>query len=196
MQIRESGISFQFDSSWKIIRYDAHRYYQGLSGAGLKGVDFIGLREDRELFLFEVKNYHPRTEMHSSSSLWQREDAVEVVAEAVSRKFEDTLTACRAIHAYHHRKWLFRIMQNRSGLLRKFKPEWYFWSQVHRLVQHTDTLKAVCWIETLHPREVVQTQLLSLLKRRLQHLDLPVLVASCERHPFAGSLRAEMIRKK
>ena len=107
MEFIESGLHFRFGEEWVIKKYDAHRFYQGLSGSGLKGVDFLGILGEG-LFLFEIKNFRRRRQ-------WQEENPLEAVldhpsefAENIAYKVEDTLLAIDAIWQYYNRKWLFR----------------------------------------------------------------------------------------
>jgi len=56
MIFKESDLTFNFSQKeWEIIRYDTHRYYKILSGAGLKGVDFLGIYQKNKVVFFEVK---------------------------------------------------------------------------------------------------------------------------------------------
>ena len=57
---QESGISFKFSSpQWAVVKYDEHLAHKKVSNAlqPTKAVDFLGIHDDRQLFLVEVKNY-------------------------------------------------------------------------------------------------------------------------------------------
>ena len=62
----ESGLTFSFSKRWKVLKYDKHRFYRYLSGSGFKGVDFIGVLDEKQLVLIEVKNYKDRFELDES----------------------------------------------------------------------------------------------------------------------------------
>lgn len=57
---QESGISFKFSSpKWAVVKYDEHLAHKKVSNAlqPTKAVDFLGIHDNRQLFLVEVKNY-------------------------------------------------------------------------------------------------------------------------------------------
>ncbi|MCB9081902.1 MAG: hypothetical protein H6555_09355 [Lewinellaceae bacterium] len=114
---RESGFAVQFDPSWLVQKYDAHRFYRSLSGVGLKGIDFLALRRGEPLLLIELKNYRETPPTPTE------------VAEAVARKAVDTLRGIRAIQGYFQRKWLYRML--RPWLLRRSwqHSDWVFYAQ-------------------------------------------------------------------
>jgi len=58
MTFLESGLQFDFTpTNWRVMKYDTHRYFKILSGAGLKGIDFIGIHKEEALIFFEVKHF-------------------------------------------------------------------------------------------------------------------------------------------
>ena len=61
MKFLESDIHFEFGENCLVKKFDEHRYYNILSGSGLKGVDFIVLYQFRQLVLIEAKNYKQRS---------------------------------------------------------------------------------------------------------------------------------------
>jgi len=61
MQLKESALLFDFEETdWIVKKYDDHRYYKSLSGAGLKGVDFIGIFQQEKVVFIEVKNFRAK----------------------------------------------------------------------------------------------------------------------------------------
>lgn len=61
---QESGISFKFSSpQWAVVKYDEHLAHKKVSNAlqPTKAVDFLGIHDNRQLFLVEVKNYRGHT---------------------------------------------------------------------------------------------------------------------------------------
>ncbi len=134
----ESRLTFHFDPrEWAVRRYDAHTYFQGLAGAGLRGVDFVALWRRQYLVLIEVKNYaDPRAVRPGKAELIQ-------VLEA---KFMDTLQGLSTIEAMLERKWFFRI--TRPGWLRADarRFDWAFWAQAGHLCRQPAQCLAVPWI--------------------------------------------------
>jgi len=103
----ESGLSFQFPKSWTVFKYDEHRFYTYLSGAGLKGVDFIAIDGD-ELILIEVKNYADRIIKENFDPMEGLLSEPAVYVEAYFQKFEDTFRLLDIIEQYYNRKWWYR----------------------------------------------------------------------------------------
>lgn len=57
---QESGINFKFQSpQWTVVKYDEHLAHKKVSNAlqPTKAVDFLGIHDNGQLFLIEVKNY-------------------------------------------------------------------------------------------------------------------------------------------
>ena len=55
---QESGINFKFQSpKWNVVKYDEHLAHKKVSNAlqPTKAVDFLGIHDNRQLFLVEVK---------------------------------------------------------------------------------------------------------------------------------------------
>ena len=55
---QESGISFKFSSpQWAVVKYDEHLAHKKVSNAlqPTKAVDFLGIHDNRQLFLVEVR---------------------------------------------------------------------------------------------------------------------------------------------
>lgn len=163
----ESGLQFGFDSRWTVRKYDAHRFFQGFSGAGLKGVDFIALSGDT-LLLLEVKNYRRRRSWQTENPFDRILEAPEAFAGHMAGKFLDTLRALRAIGTYYRRKWLFRLL--RPILLRRSGAysDWVFWAQVDTHLQGRQPVIAVLWLETERDQAAFREQLKLSLKNLLE----------------------------
>ena len=61
---QESGINFKFQSpQWTVVKYDEHLAHKKVSNAlqPTKAVDFLGIHDNGQLFLIEVKNYRGHT---------------------------------------------------------------------------------------------------------------------------------------
>jgi hypothetical protein len=165
----ESGLQFSFGPQWAVKQYDAHRFFQGLSGAGLKGVDFIATDGER-LLLVEAKNYRPQAHLRQSDPLAAVLAAPEAFAAAIAQKAADTLRGIAAIGGYYERKWLFRLL--RPGLLR-LRPSllpWRFWAHVHQLAQSPERITLVLCLETEQPEPGLRRQIAQSLEQRLQGL--------------------------
>ncbi|MCO6491390.1 MAG: hypothetical protein J5I98_23435 [Phaeodactylibacter sp.] len=188
MEFIESGLHFRFDGEWAIKKYDAHRFYQGLSGSGLKGVDFLGIRGE-ELFLFEIKNFRRRRE-------WQAENPLEAIlarpeefVETVACKVEDTLLAVDAIWQYYNRKWLFRRLLPAFRLLPVTGNDWRFWARAYRLMQNPEQVCVILWIETERPRPDLVNEIETKLRKRLKGRAASVRLAFRPDHAFIEGLQ-------
>ncbi len=165
MTFTESELQFNFDHSWAVHKYDTHRFYQGLSGAGLSGVDFIGIREG-QLYLFEVKNYQRRKQWQQENPFHTIRDNPAGLSAAFAKKVEDSLLAIDAIGQYYHRSWLFRLFK--QYLLRQppARMEPAFWAQAYQLLDFPERIHAVLWLET----EQAQPALRKELQEQIQNL--------------------------
>lgn len=179
----ESGLQFGFDNRWTVRKYDAHRFFQGFSGAGLKGVDFIAL-SGNTLLLLEVKNYRRRRAWQTENPFDRILEAPEAFAGHMSGKFLDTLRAIRAIGTYYRRKWLFRLLRpvliRRSGA----RSDWAFWAQVDAHLQGGKPVIAVLWLETERDQAAFRGRLEQSLKNLLEDAVQEVQVC----HPGTGQL--------
>ena len=187
MEFIESGLHFRFGEGWVIKKYDAHRFYQGLSGSGLKGVDFLGILGE-ELYLFEVKNFRRRHD-------WQADNPLNTVlaqpaafTESMAYKVEDTLLAIDAIWQYYHRKWLFRRLLPAFRLLPPTEGDWRFWARAHDLMQNPEQVKVVLWMETEQARPALLAEISQALNVRLQGRAASVRIALRSDYSFLKQL--------
>ncbi len=149
MQLKESALLFDFeDTEWIVKKYDAHQYYKPLSGAGLKGVDFIGIFQQKKVVFIEVKNFrakHP-TKKEPFSVLAETKQFITKIAD----KFEDTFVATTTIKALLQKKWWYRLFLKFEAKLSPalfLNRDWYFWHIVHRLASDKEKLEFVLWLE-------------------------------------------------
>ncbi len=149
MQLKESALLFDFeDTDWIVKKYDAHRYYKPLSGAGLKGVDFIGIFQQKKVVFIEVKNFrakHP-TRKEPFSVLAETKQFITKVAD----KFEDTFVATTTIKAFLQKKWWYRLFLKFESKLSPslfLNRDWYFWHIAHRLANDKGKMEFVLWLE-------------------------------------------------
>ena len=134
----ESGLTFRFSPScWAVRKYDQHEYYQVLSGAGLKGTDFVGIWKARQLFLIEVKNYRGASALPSPDTL----------AGEISRKVEDTFTGLSAIQQMLERKSLYRLLRPLLSKLPLHTYDWPFWTKIAKLTEFLDQSKVLFVLE-------------------------------------------------
>ena len=137
----ESGFEFSFANRWQVIRYDQHRFYNYLSGYGLKGVDFIAIDlKTRQLWLMEVKNFAPTNWQGESPTMDLVLSSPENYAEEMIAKFTDSLRLLKVIHDFYQKKWWHRLL---SPLFKKILPlsyaakfDFIFWPQAYQIVLH------------------------------------------------------------
>jgi hypothetical protein len=165
MIYQESGLEFRFDDSWHVKAYDKHRFYQGLSGTGLSGMDFIGLHAG-QLYLFEVKNYQRRQDWQTQNPFDQVIADPEWLATTIAKKAADTLTGIDAIGQYYHRKLFFRWLE--PWLLGGIPPtwEWAFWARAYALSDEPGQLNTILWLETEQPQRDLRSLLVQQLATR------------------------------
>ena len=167
MQLTESALLFNFeDTDWIVKKYDDHRYYKPLSGAGLKGVDFIGIFQQKKVVFIEVKNFrakHP-TKREPFSVLADTKQFITKIAD----KFEDTFVATTTIKAYLQKKWWYRLYLKFERHLPPslfLNRDWYFWHIAHQLASDKGKLEFVLWLE-------IEERISSKGKKDLgQHID-------------------------
>ncbi len=144
---KEGKLQFTFSDSWLVRKYDAHTFYRGFSGVGLKGVDFIAVRP-RELLLIEVKNYrHIRNGRRRATVAQVLEDPAGI-GRAIAQKGQDTLQAIHAIRTYYLRKWDYRWS---VPFLKRFWWQWSdrsFWTQVAAQADYPERITFLIWLAT------------------------------------------------
>ena len=148
----ESGLTFKFSNRWRVLKYDEHRFYRYLSGSGFKGVDFIGILDEKKLALIEVKNYKDRYQRDQVDPSEELLNNPKTYAIQFAHKFNDTFQLIGIIRKYYQRRWWFR--QPRNLLLRLIPRrfllqfDWGFWNIAIQLIDenHEKTL-IVLWLE-------------------------------------------------
>lgn len=144
---KEGKLQFTFHESWLVRKYDAHTFYQGFSGVGLKGVDFIAVRP-RELLLIEVKNYRHIRNGRRRAAVAQVLEDPERIGRSITQKGRDTLKAIRAIRTYYLRKWDYRWS---VPFLKRFWWQWSdrsFWTQVAAQAEEPERISFLIWLAT------------------------------------------------
>ncbi len=197
---KESGLQFRFDRDrWQIRKYDDHPYFQGFSGVGLKGVDFIGVLDDEKVFLMEVKNYKLHSGNQRTREIEQSLAAPQLIIDSVEQKFEDTLSGLRAIHTYYLRKekrfwvWLGTLLQ---AYIRRKKQvgEGAFWKKAGSLANENLQLQLVLWLEVEQPYREVAQQIEKGLHDREDLKAYSILVYNQALHPALEGLEVSIIQ--
>ncbi|MEM1123114.1 MAG: hypothetical protein AAGJ18_21910 [Bacteroidota bacterium] len=145
MIFQESGLLFTFsEKTWDVLQYDTHKYYKILSGVGLKGVDFLGIYQKRQVVFWEVKHFRsPISKDHKF------ELSPDFEGQIVG-KLVDSIRAIRVIHQYLERKWWYRAYQKFKGYFPSFlikNQDWYFWYRLHQLISSKEQMQFVLWLE-------------------------------------------------
>lgn len=128
----ESRLRICFDKTWRVLIFDKTEWFRHLTGMGFKGVDFIGLR-DEKVFLIEVKNFQPS---HSGKGITLPEPVN--LEKSLAEKFIDSQRVAGVILGTMERYLLFRWWRWVVGWwpwLRRMEPEWAFWLDVSRRIQ-------------------------------------------------------------
>ncbi len=199
MTFQESDLQFQFsDDEWQIKKYDAHRYFKILSGAGLSGVDFLGIYQGQQVVFLEIKNY--RTYKSSSPQDYLVLKDTVLFIEKVANKMKDTLTAIRVVHQYLHRQWWYRLFLKYhsfipTALVRE--KDWYFWYRVQELIQQKNAVLGVLWLEvaidsTVAAKQELLTAIESALGKELEGKGITILVASMDKPVFETVLQVNI----
>jgi len=116
----EREVKVMFDHEWSVIKLDEHKYYQRVSGYGLRGVDFMAVHEDFGVVFIEMKNY-----TEGKLSIPQN------VEDLMQTKRDDSVRLVRIVYAYFERQWYFRIMRS-LGLSHFFPKDWKLWVQAKK----------------------------------------------------------------
>ena len=191
IEYHESGIQFTFDENWIVQKYDRHTYFQGLAGAGLKGVDFIGFFENQQLMLMEVKNFRRRPGI-TSNPLEPYLDEPERLIETFEEKVEDTLKAIHAIVTYYQRSWLYRMI---SPIIRRLPvsvKDRIFWTHAYESSIDPDTLSLVLWLELDEDQSEFWRQFEPLFREKLSRLSNHVYLSNVNHPTFNNGLTTEI----
>ncbi|MBX2872501.1 MAG: hypothetical protein KTR30_10390 [Saprospiraceae bacterium] len=185
----ESGLRFTFNKDWVVKKYDSHRYYKGLSGMGLKGIDFIALNLKENLVaFFEVKNYRTRFHQNTGEPIYPEPKPAHQLAQALSDKVSDTLLAIDAITTYYRKSLLYRWLQPLYLRLPFYIGDRFFWTKVENCIYQHENLAYVLWVELqekdLHYQDQLKQQTDLLLKNEFG----VIYVADMADQPFPQSL--------
>lgn len=185
----ESGIRFTFNRDWVVKKYDSHRYYKGLSGRGLKGVDFIALNfKERLVAFFEVKNYRTRFHQDTGDPIHPDPKPTDDLAQALSEKVSDTLLAIAVITTYYEKSWWYRWWYSWYLRLPFYAGDRFFWTKVANCIYVHENICYVLWVEQQDRAEDYVAQLQRKTASLLQDETGVVHLADSTVHPFPNSL--------
>ncbi len=177
ISFRESGLKLSFARRrWAVRKYDAHTYYLGLSGANLKGVDFLAVQEGRRLVFIEVKNF---TGPYDRSL-----PAPEQLAAEIAAKISDTFTGIDAICSMLERKRLYRLADPILPYLPAQNYDWPFWNRTGRLSADPALCTAVLCLE--NTPETMCRQVREHLQETLSNLVGRILMSQAGNPPLPG----------
>ena len=146
MEWDESALRFSFGPLWVVRRYDAHRFYRAISGADMKGVDFVAIHADRSLVFIEVKNYTRRYGDQLPDKVPPLDDPAAFAAR-VSRKWADSLRAVRVFRLALLRRRRYRYLHRVVGRFLAPAHDWRFWTRAYELSRRADSVHALLWLE-------------------------------------------------
>lgn len=183
---QESNLHFSFPKGWAIRKYDDHRFYQGLSGYGLKAVDFVILLPDGRLCLMEVKNYHPRTDENGKSHEVSRKKAKNLAAN-LARKYDDSLRAIRVIRKYYRTKWYYkwRYQLTRFFIFR-FRSDLHFWYEAARRADNKIPTTVLLWLETPKAGKRYRTKIYAHLANHINPEEAQLILGGNGFSPIPG----------
>lgn len=201
MIFQESDLLFHFQKGWVIKQYDTNPYFRRLKGAGLKGIDFLGIFEKREVVFFEVKNYKIRYKEKPPTQIYDVLENPKLLAEKVAQKVEDTLQAIRVINKFYRRRRIYRIFEPLLKVIPNWNATlntWLFWTRVEVFIERGDW-QVILWLET---EEVYKhfskaqiadfrNQLQQLLQTRLAGIAPSISILSTQNQPFIKQLDVE-----
>ena len=137
-------------------QFDAHRYYRWLSGQGFKGVDFVAIDPNRQLFLLEVKNYRENL------------PSVEDVAEMYCKKIEGSLRIVSILQKYFLRKRMYRWLHTLIKKYPQWFGEWGFWTEIADLIDQRSACHFALWIESKDLTPSFQQRLKRSIQQQLE----------------------------
>jgi hypothetical protein len=153
-----------------------------LSGHGLKGVDFIALSPNGELWLVEVKNYRPRISDRNGREYRAKRKTPTLLAEDIATKFNDSQRLIRIVDTYLKRHWWRRLQLWWYAFRGKpnVDSNYWFWSEARRRCTDGAKVVFVLWMETPERKTGYDDEVEVLLNERMP-AGSKVIVAEGER---------------
>lgn len=182
----ESDLKFTFNKDWIVYQYDQHPFYKALAGRGLKGVDFLGILNSKEVVLIEVKNYKIRFPSKYPPISGKITGKNPRIVQTMVAKLTGTHRALKAINTYYQRRWWYSFTSKiveQLPLTIQLKIEWRFWTFVAEKVKKKD-FHLILWLElekeykTMSALEIQNTrkrilgQMKSKIGQQVKHLHL------------------------
>lgn len=138
MKYTESDLLLHFDDALRVRKFDDSRYFQILSGLGLKGVDFIAIDSNNRLYLIEVKNFKKRAKSPVPPDTYDLIGDFPPLQDHFVRKIQDSCQLIEVIYKYLHRKWWLKIAIS-LGQHFPFKlaqnKDWRFWLDAYDVLK-------------------------------------------------------------
>lgn len=182
---KEGVLEFSFSPEWLVRKYDDHTFYQGLSGVGLKGVDFIAVRPG-QLVLIEVKNYRHVRNGRRRRVVGETIRHADHIADSIVRKYLDTLRAIQAIEQYYLRKWDYRLT---APFLGRFHWQWSdrsFWTHVAQALSGSAQVTLLVWLATDPDDHTLAQTLQPLIAHPLNDQVGKLLITEEQHQPLPG----------
>jgi hypothetical protein len=92
---QSSGLAFEFDDAqWEVWQYDELEDVKKASSKSLTCIDIIGIREGRQLFLIEAKNFKNRREEqipHIRRQLLEQQDKLQAISRRILENIKDSV---------------------------------------------------------------------------------------------------------
>jgi len=198
MTFQESSLEFNFlPTQWQVLKYDEHQYYKALSGAGLKGLDFIGIHQNTKLVFFEIKNYRTHR-THPKAKFILFED-MDLFVQHIKAKMEDTLTAIKVVIKYLKRKFWYRAFLRVAQFFPTIfikNQDWYFWHQIHSLWVSSASKKFILWLEidsnySIKANETFLRELQEKLSAAFELFDIDPILAKIKQPVFEKTLNVK-----
>lgn len=165
-----------------------------MSGAGLKGVDFLGIYQKNKVVFFEVKHF--RSPQFAETIAYSIFADTPAFTKRITGKLQDTLKAIRVISQYLERKWWYRFLIRYIDFIPTSfikNRDWYFWYRLHLMVPQKEVLTYVLWLEIQekqadYPTENLLPTLTKELENNLSTIVGKVIIANRKTSIFEESL--------
>lgn len=194
MVFEESGLIFTFSEAWNVHPFDDHKYYRWLSGLGFRGVDFIGVYQEK-LVLMEVKNYRRREGMSDYDAFQKVREAPLEFAQKMVKKVKDSLEVVSAVNGSYRRKWWFPWYLRLPASWKRRSPKSYFWHIVSELADDPDSCIFVLWLDADSETKNVEEEIQKTLSLNLNGIVGTVIMAGQKEHPFGMDIGVRTIWK-
>ena len=200
----ESDLRFRFGQNWIVKKYDDQKYFQAFSGHGYKGIDFLGIKDNRELLMMEVKNYNIRV---PEETIIETLNDPDKISDTFITKVEDSLSGVNAIAKYFERRWWYTPackLYSMIGEDKLYRKNFGFWPYVNFL-RHSTEHKAwfLLWLETEQEYEGLSKRQLGKvvehvnqrIQKYFKHKPCVAQVVNMASNPFTESLQVEAAKQ-